>query len=150
MDQMQMFLNEPIEEVLREKTNYYYENKKEIDFWILVNPKFLDPELLRKRMIQYLMTEDPSFAVLISQDKKFIDWMKLRMGHFVDLYEEDETKIDHAREIHGFYGVFDWDENKNKESVLSFDKNFLSIPWYTKFFEENIHYYFQNKREKNN
>ena len=33
--------NTVIEEILRERTNYNYQQKKQRDFWILVSPSFL-------------------------------------------------------------------------------------------------------------
>ena len=38
---------EPIEEVLRERTRNYHEQEKEIDFWLVKQPAFLEaPEML--------------------------------------------------------------------------------------------------------
>ena len=34
-------VEEPIEEILKERTRNYKENNKEIDFWLLKNPSFL-------------------------------------------------------------------------------------------------------------
>ena len=40
-------VEEPIEEILKERMRNYKENKKEIDFWLLKNPSFLQtPNLL--------------------------------------------------------------------------------------------------------
>ncbi|NEO27186.1 MAG: DUF2488 family protein, partial [Kamptonema sp. SIO4C4] len=44
----QKFLTEeePLEEVLRERTRYYHEHDKEIDFWLVKQPAFLEaPEM---------------------------------------------------------------------------------------------------------
>ena len=34
-------VEEPLEEILKERVRNYKENKKEIDFWLLINPSFL-------------------------------------------------------------------------------------------------------------
>ena len=34
-------VEEPLEEILKERIRNYKENKKEIDFWLLKNPSFL-------------------------------------------------------------------------------------------------------------
>jgi len=40
-------VEEPIEEILKERMRNYKENNKEIDFWLLKNPSFLKlPNLL--------------------------------------------------------------------------------------------------------
>nr|YP_009398169.1 hypothetical protein [Thaumatella adunca]ARW67355.1 hypothetical protein [Thaumatella adunca] len=70
------FLNqEPIEEVLRERTQYYQNCDKDIDFWFVLNPGFI-----------HLLDDDSNFlkmpnscAAIISLDKKFIQWLKLRV-----------------------------------------------------------------------
>ena len=49
----QQFLisQEPLEEVLRERIQYYCRTNKKIDFWLLPSPKFLDSEKKVKRYI---------------------------------------------------------------------------------------------------
>lgn len=67
---------EPLEEILRERTNYYKSINKDIDFWFILNPTFINiPDL------NYLTRQltSPS-AAIISFDKQFIQWLKLRIG----------------------------------------------------------------------
>ena len=66
---------EPFEEVLRERTRNYQEREKEIDFWLVKQPAFLEsPEmtLLKAKCPQ------PAAAV-ISTNPQFITWLKLRL-----------------------------------------------------------------------
>ena len=68
-------VEEPLEEILKERTRNYKENKKEIDFWLLKNPSFL-------KSLQFvdLTPNIPSPpAAVISTDKKFITFLKLRL-----------------------------------------------------------------------
>ena len=68
-------VEEPIEEILKERMRNYKENNKEIDFWLLKNPSFL-------QAIQFvdLKSKIPSPpAAVISTDKKFITFLKLRL-----------------------------------------------------------------------
>ena len=68
-------VEEPLEEILKERRRNYSENDKEIDFWLLLNPSFLNaPQFtdLNKKI------PSPSAAV-ISTDKKFITFLKLRL-----------------------------------------------------------------------
>lgn len=68
---------EPLEEVLRERHRYYQEQEKEIDFWLVKQPAFLEaPELSAVKA----KCPQPSAAV-ISTDKVFITWLKLRLEY---------------------------------------------------------------------
>ncbi|NEQ41335.1 MAG: DUF2488 family protein [Okeania sp. SIO3I5] len=66
---------EPLEEVLKERKRYYHEKEKEIDFWLVAQPAFLEtPELasIKEKCPQ------PA-AAIISTDPKCADWFKLRL-----------------------------------------------------------------------
>ena len=68
-------VEEPIEEILKERRRNYKENNKEIDFWLLKNPSFLQT----KQFVD-LKTKIPSPpAAILSTDKKFITFLKLRL-----------------------------------------------------------------------
>ena len=68
-------IEEPIEEILKERMRNYKENNKEIDFWLLKNPSFLQT----KQFID-LKSKIPSPpAAILSTDKKFITFLKLRL-----------------------------------------------------------------------
>jgi len=41
MTQKSLFANQVIEEILREKSNYYTAEVRQKDFWILTSPKFI-------------------------------------------------------------------------------------------------------------
>ena len=72
----QKFLTEeePLEEILKERRRNYKENNKEIDFWLLIKPLFLKCSELKEL---YNKIPKPQAAV-ISTDKKFITFLKLR------------------------------------------------------------------------
>jgi len=68
-------VEEPLEEILRERVRNYTENKKEIDFWLLKNPSFL-----KTTQFVDLRAKIPNPpAVVLSTDKKFITFLKLRL-----------------------------------------------------------------------
>ena len=68
---------EPLEEVLRERVRDYQEKGKDIDFWLVRQPAFLDaPELQGSGDA----VPRPAAAV-ISTDSTFIDFMKLRLEY---------------------------------------------------------------------
>jgi Protein of unknown function (DUF2488) len=66
---------EPLDEVYDERVRNYQEQKKEIDFWFVDRPAFLEaPEFagIKAKVPQ------PATAV-ISTNKQFITWLKLRL-----------------------------------------------------------------------
>nr|YP_010336905.1 hypothetical protein MW574_pgp177 [Madagascaria erythrocladioides]QUE28941.1 Ycf54 [Madagascaria erythrocladioides]UNJ16490.1 hypothetical protein [Madagascaria erythrocladioides] len=72
----QKFLKEeePLEEILRERINFYKSNKKKIDFWFVDDPEFLSD------LDVEINTEQP-MAAIVSTNKTFINWIKLRIGY---------------------------------------------------------------------
>ena len=66
---------EPISEVLKERTRHYHEREKEIDFWLVKQPAFLEaPEMAQ------IKQECPQPAVaIISTNPQFVTWLKLRL-----------------------------------------------------------------------
>ncbi|KGG09922.1 MgPME-cyclase complex family protein [Prochlorococcus marinus] len=68
-------VEEPLDEILKERMRNYKENNKEIDFWLLKNPSFLQTAQFAE-----LKAKIPSTpAVVLSTDKKFITFLKLRL-----------------------------------------------------------------------
>ncbi len=68
-------VEEPLAEILRERERNYKENNKEIDFWLLKNPSFL-----KTNQFVDLEAKIPSPpAAVLSTDKKFITFLKLRL-----------------------------------------------------------------------
>ena len=71
----QFLTDEPIEEVLKERTRYYQEQEKEIDFWLVHQPAFLVASELGAIKAQ---CPQPASAI-ISTNSQFITWLKLRL-----------------------------------------------------------------------
>jgi hypothetical protein len=68
---------EPLEEVLQERTRNYQEKNKEIDFWLVKQPAFLEaPEFAEIKA----KCPQPSVAI-VSTDSQFITWLKLRLEY---------------------------------------------------------------------
>ncbi|BAY61215.1 MULTISPECIES: MgPME-cyclase complex family protein [Calothrix] len=77
----QQFLvhEEPIEEVLKERTRHYHEQEKEIDFWLVKQPAFLEaPEMAAIKA----KCPQPA-AAIISTNSQFITWLKLRLEYVI-------------------------------------------------------------------
>jgi|TARA_Y100000589_G_scaffold4304_1_gene3835 hypothetical protein len=66
---------EPLEEVLKERRRHYAEKGKEIDFWLVRQPAFLNSPAMTAIRDQ---VPQPSAAV-VSTDSNFITFMKLRL-----------------------------------------------------------------------
>ena len=68
---------EPFEEVLTERYRHYQSQEKEVDFWLIKQPAFLSaPELAEVKA----KCPQPAAAV-ISTDKTFVTWLKLRLEY---------------------------------------------------------------------
>ena len=68
-------VEEPLDEILKERIRNYKENNKEIDFWLLKNPSFL-----KSSKFVDLSSKIPNIpAAVISTDRKFITFLKLRL-----------------------------------------------------------------------
>ena len=68
-------VEEPLEEILKERERNYKENNKEKDFWLLKSPSFL-----QTTQFIDLKAKIPSPpAAVLSTDKKFITFLKLRL-----------------------------------------------------------------------
>ena len=68
-------IEEPLEEILKERERNYKENDKEIDFWLLKNPSFLQTT----QFIDLAAKIPSPPAAVLSTDKKFITFLKLRL-----------------------------------------------------------------------
>jgi hypothetical protein len=85
-----LFEEEPFEEVLKERHRNYQERNKEIDFWLVKQPAFLDaPEFATVKA----KCPQPAVAI-ISTDKQFVTWLKLRLEYvFVGEFEAPSATI---------------------------------------------------------
>ena len=81
-------VEEPLEEILKERIRNYQENNKEKDFWLLKNPSFLKSS----KFVDLSKNIPSPPAAVISTDKKFITFLKLRL-EFVAV---GEFKFPHA------------------------------------------------------
>lgn len=70
-----LFEEEPLDEVFRERVRNYQEQEKEIDFWRVRQPAFLEaPEMAAVKAA----CPQPAGAI-ISTNSQFITWLKLRL-----------------------------------------------------------------------
>jgi Protein of unknown function (DUF2488) len=70
---------EPIAEVLKERIRYYHEQEKEIDFWLVKQPAFLEAP----QMAEIKAKSPRPAAAIISTNSQFITWLKLRLEYVI-------------------------------------------------------------------
>jgi len=68
-------VEEPLDEVLRERVANYGEKGKEIDFWLVRRPAFLESP----KLANVAGAVPRPAAAVISTDEKFITFLKLRL-----------------------------------------------------------------------
>ena len=68
---------EPFEEVIEERIRNYKEKNKEIDFWFIKQPAFLEaPEM------ESIKTQIPQpAAAVVTTNKQLATWLKLRLEY---------------------------------------------------------------------
>ena len=77
-----LFEVEPVEEVLRERAHYYSSKNKQVDFWILPSPEFLNSYANELKELTKNNTKENLVAV-VSTDVDFIYWLKLRYQNVI-------------------------------------------------------------------
>jgi hypothetical protein len=99
MSQKDFLENQVIEEILRERANYYVTKEKLKDFWIVNSPNFINlPEIRNKinsskfykQKVNIITTQLNSssyefYSALVTSDYEFIKWIQLRLGYFEDI-----------------------------------------------------------------
>ena len=132
MTQKDLLLNQVIEEVFREKVSYYVAQGKEIDFWTLISPKFIEEEQLNVKIRKTRFFVDQKdkivmdwssgnttefYAALVSTNEEYIRWLKLRFGYFEDIDDLTNKTIPQVASD-GVCGTLHIDEKKPLSSVL--------------------------------
>ena len=132
MSQKDFLENQVIEEVLRERANYYISKNKLRNFWIVNSPNFVSlPKFKTKiinsnfykqkvnQIVAKLNNKDYEFyTALITFDYEFIKWIQLRIGYFEDISTISSPSI-HSYISDGIYGKFDLKDKLNNQSINS-------------------------------
>jgi|APCry1669190591_1035303.scaffolds.fasta_scaffold58412_1 hypothetical protein len=131
MSQQDLLKNQVIEEIIRERNNYYINRENSLNFWIIMSPSFLlKNEILNKikNTNFYRLKKDEIFynekfysGVILSTDSEYINWLKLRLGYFENFTNNEffeKFKSD------GIYGEIN--ENEVSENLL-FETKKLNI-----------------------
>lgn len=74
-----MLEDEPMDEVIQERIRDYQSKEKEIDFWVIKQPAFLEaPEFAAIKA----QVPHPA-AAIVSTNQQFITWLKLRLEYVI-------------------------------------------------------------------
>ena len=155
MSQIDMLQNQVLEEILREKANYYFSKNKSIDFWITISPKFINESNLteeikvsnfyKQRCSEIVARNGNDFySALVSLDKDFINWIKLRLGYFENLKTLKTQNIGSNYISDGIYGEIE----SNSSSFLNHNKRFVHPYFYVSKYKKGLALYY--KGIKNN
>ena len=132
MSQKDFLQNQVIEEILREKSSYYMVQNKTPDYWILISPKFLSENNLKEKIKNtrfyknqkskiIFKSNDSSeiefYASLVSSDKEFMNWIKLRLGYFEEIDELQNEKKSNSYVSDGICGTY--------SSTIKIENSFL-------------------------
>ena len=119
MTQQDFLKNQVIEEILRERINYYVSKKQPQDFWVVLSPSFLFSSSLldkisqsnfyaqKKEFIEF--NNSPYFAVLITTNLEYLNWFKLRLGYFENMIETESINFSFRSD--GIFGFFEGDSS---------------------------------------
>jgi len=124
MPQKDFFQNEAFEEILRERANFYFNQDKKKDFWLIPFPEFVkDQNFLEKiKETNFYNQKTPLFfssnlVALISSNEDFIKWVELRVGYFENIESKNSLKNYHIS--NGISGKIQLHSQKNFESLNS-------------------------------
>jgi hypothetical protein len=127
-----MLKSQVLEEVLRERAQFCFSKFTSLDFWLTISPKFLLSNQIDNKIKSttfyknYLIhkNKSPNFCSLITSNKEFIIWIKLRLGYFEDINKIENFKNETIT-IDGIYGELN-QKDFEFESLLLNDPNKLS------------------------
>ena len=126
MTQQDFTKNQVIEEIIRERTNYYINRKDYLNFWVLMSPVFLSNKEITKKILKTnfyknkqteLEYNDKIYSsVVLTTDYDYISWLKLRLGYFENI--DSDENIGSSFRSDGIYGTFE-----NNEILNPFETN---------------------------
>ena len=115
MSQQDLIKNQVIEEVIRERTNYCFERKQSLNFWIVLSPIFVYDEMFlnkisktnfyKQKKEDILFENTNFFACVISTNAQYISWLKLRLGYFEEI--ENFEELNPLIKSDGICGTYD-------------------------------------------
>ena len=153
MSEANLLRNKAVEELLREKANYFLCKKKIKDFWILPSIEFLNHiEILseKKKTDFYFNMDKSNLWTLISLNKNFIKRFELRLGSFENLdknFTKYNLKFFNLKSIIGNFSFNNKNRN-NQFSPLYYNKTLmLSQTNFIRKYEKLIRILYRTKKK---
>ena len=136
MSQNEMFENQVLEEILRERANSYFLKSKALDFWLVVNPDFFqfseiltnleESQFYKQNLFNILDSSKRKFYnSLISTDPIFINWIKLRLGYFENIENKKDNPNKNSYVSDGICGSMILDREKKLNDFLVSNNNHI-------------------------
>lgn len=98
--QRDLLENQVFEEILRERSTYFFQQKKPRNFWLVLSPKILSrksswvKKFQETQFFQKNNLENDFFLSIVSSDKDFINWLGLRLGYFETVEKNLEKSLE--------------------------------------------------------
>ena len=131
MSQQDLLKNQVIEEIVRERNNYFINRENPSNFWIIMSPFFLETnEILNKvkktnffkiKQKEILYQNKFYTGVILSTNVEYINWLKLRLGYFENF---NNPEFNSEFRSDGLYGEIEIQEISNN---LLFDTKKINI-----------------------
>jgi hypothetical protein len=137
--------NLTLEELLRERGNFYNSRKLLKDFWIVIAPQFIEKESIKKQIIQTnyyneqiqvqekerkeidiktnILEDEKTFIAIVSTNIEFITWIKLRFGSFESLGKKEKIFGLEKKKQDGIFGYFEEGKDEGKEKKQRNEKS---------------------------
>ena len=145
MTQQDLLENQVIEEIIRERNNYYINRDSSLNFWILMSPSFfLRNEInnkIKKSRFYSLKNSELVYkerfytGVILSTDSEYINWLKLRLGYFENI---DNNLLNERFRSDGVYGEIEAIELCNNSLFETPQKNIhpnIMVDTYSNIFD---------------
>jgi hypothetical protein len=121
LSQEDFLKNQALEELFRERITYLVNEKKCIDFWIIMSPSFFNENSIEKKIKStkfFAQKQNLSLTAIVSTNKEYITWLHLRLGFFENFLENGElSEINYKSD--GLKGSFSENEMKIKNLFFS-------------------------------
>jgi hypothetical protein len=151
--QIDLLKSEAIEELLRERTTYYWsKEQKDRDFWIIISPKFVNSMEINKKIKEsqfyqknlnkiavsrskilkdsnkLFLEGNEFYGAIVSTNENYIKWLSLRIGYFekLKINKKGEYFLDYGENIPSNFFDEGFKSNGIFGSIQTSDKNYIN------------------------
>jgi hypothetical protein len=156
MSQKDFLENQVIEEILREKANYYNSKQKIKDFWIVNSPSFINDLFINNQLKKSNFYKQKInnitknlndscyefYSSIITSDIEFIKWIKLRLGYFEDISDNLDIKNNNYVSD-GICGLIKVDNNNKMLSPLKYNSEYIHPDILLNKYKKSIEIYYK-------